>query len=77
VEATDKVGQLKVWATKLDHEIQDQGAKDYLLGLAKNWLRDVQSGVAPASTLVFVEQMLGNAQKAVTDYGPGVRIVGS
>jgi hypothetical protein len=76
VETQDKLNALKAWASKLDKEIQDEKAKDFLLGLAKNWLSDVESGIGPASMLVLVEQLLEQAQKAVNDYGPTVRIMG-
>ena len=76
METQDKLGALKAWASKLDKEIQDEKAKDLLLGLAKKWLSDVESGIGPPSMLVLVEQLLGQAQKAIEDYGPTVRIMG-
>lgn len=76
METKDKLSALKAWASKLDKEIRDEKAKDLLLGLAKNWLSDVESGIGPPSMLALVEQLLAQAQKAIKDYGPTVRIIG-
>lgn len=80
MEDIGKLDPLKEWAAKLEQEIHDEKARDYFLRLPRLWLADVERGACPPEaaglTLSFVEQLLGNAQRAVTNFGPNLRLVG-
>ncbi len=76
---TDKLNELRMWAAKLESQIQDEAARKHLLGPAKNYLGDVERKAAPGietHMLPIIDKLLANAQEAVDKYGPGVRVVG-
>lgn len=71
--------------SELEKTIEDQEAKDYLLGLVKNWLGDVEQllketeqwRVEVASfTLTLAERQLLKVKQAVAKYGPIIRVIG-
>lgn len=77
--ARDLLASLKARLAKLDQAIVDKDAKDYLLRLARNWLDDVERGVAPGTESVMlplIEQQLRNAEDLVARYGSNIRVVG-
>ncbi len=71
--------------SELDKTIEDQEAKDYLLGLVKNWLGDVEQLLkrteqwrveAASFTLTLAERQLVKVKQAVAKYGPKIRVIG-
>jgi hypothetical protein len=71
--------------SELDKTIEDQEAKDYLLGLVKNWLGDVEQLLkhteqwrveAAAFMLTLAERQLLKVKQVVAKYGPKIRVIG-
>jgi hypothetical protein len=80
-----RLAAMKELFSELDRTIEDQEAKDYLFGLAKNWLGDVEALLkhteqwrieAASFTLTLAERHLLKVKQAVAKYGPKIRIYG-
>ena len=75
---TSKMGLLKARVARLERDIVDEDARDYLLRLPKTWLADVERNVAPGIEtfmLPRIDQQLKHAEELVAKYGPKLRIV--
>jgi len=80
-----RLAAMKELFSELDKTIEDQEAKDYFLGLAKNWLGDVESLLkqteqwrveAASFTLTLAERHLLKVKQAIAKYGPKICIIG-
>jgi hypothetical protein len=80
-----RLSAMKNLVAELDTTIIDRDAKDYLLGLTKNWLGDVERFLkekkqwqieAAGFMLTLTERQLVKAQQLVSKYGANLRVIG-